>query len=453
MAEMEPMNTDMRLGVTAGSDPVWVRVPADGPIRFECGFAGREEAFPKGIAARNIIAGVTARGMAFRKTNLPFVKIEKIRAIVGQEALDALLEKPVRLHVALNTRTAPEGTDVFYAAADRDVLEGNLQQLNTYFSGMPGGLVVAELGAWPLLEERDLMPVEGTALVVDGSASPVSLYVVSQKGLETLRLVSPQTEKNGVLEVLDEIGWLVAEVFTQYPDCRVAFCLGDAADTYREAILRQQAVDARTVSIGQLGDGLSDWRTVRAGGLAVAARNKTGRQLLDFSWGEFSTRDRWKSLLLPWRSAAFLFLFLAGVVFVHEGFRYRTLKTQDNRLQQKIEEVFREALPNVPVVVDPKRQLQQALQSVNVTTSGGALELSQWLAMIQMRTPKDLQVQWRQLHFEKARVELLGEIASYEELSRLQAALRGGDQSLKVEVEDAQLNAENRRIQFKLLVS
>ena len=366
MDTMDAVKKEIRLGaVGVGKGFSWATVNAHGPLRFECGTTDLSGQAPFQLSnARQAVLGLPADRMAFRRTALPFTKIERIQAVIAQEAMDALLDKPDDVHFALCCSSEGKRSDILYAVSDKPLLKESKARFEKSFAVPPGAMVVSELGAWPLLADLDLLPHDHAALVIDASATPISLYVINHDTALTVRLVSKQAEQAGSEALLEELAWL----------------------------------------------------------------------------------SPWQPVVLVLALATFIGIF-------QQGWLYYFMQKEAADAQKKIEAAFREALPNVPVIIDARKQLQQALQGASLSVPGAGATLNHWLAILQLKTPANLNVEWQHLHYANSAIEILGEVSSYEELSQLQAELSGAEGLNKIDVEDARLITKKNRVQFKLKIS
>jgi len=80
--------------------------------------------------------------------------------------------------------------------------------------------------------------------------------------------------------------------------------------------------------------------------------------------GAYSRSGNWATLLRPWRATAALLL--AGIILsnVVMGIDYFRLSRESEQLHAQIEKTFREALPEIQRIVNPRIQMQQRLDAL-----------------------------------------------------------------------------------------
>lgn len=446
---MEPLTAAKRLGALFAENGIlWVMTPAKGPVLFLCGHTSATEFSPDRTASpRHTVAGLTAWQLPVRKTVMPFTRPERLEAVLPQEATDALLFKQDTPHLAFHAHRLDTDSEVFYAAAPKRVLEDALANYGRH-GITPGSMVVSELAGWPLLEAAGMLGKDETTLVLDGSAIPHAIFVVSQGRISSFRLFRPHGTAHHDT-IVEEIELLLGPMLTGPPPISKAICLGDDQPTYRRLLHQHGVAEINTPALPDLGSGLAEWKYIRPAGLALAARNADTTRLLDFRRGKFAYQENWKPWLTPWQPAVLVFVLWLTATLVQQGWHYFTLKKETVSQQTRIETMFRHALPHVPVLIDPHKQLQQAVDALNTHDSADTLSLSHWIFLLQ-KLPPDFKVDWLQLHYDQEGVALVGEVDSYEDLERLRSILQTGSKITSVEVEEAQFIARTQRVQFTL---
>ena len=146
---MEQVNISKSIGFTPSSEGIlWAQKTTENSTElFECGIASstKKGPLPQLPSPRKTITSVSAVNLTFRHTTLPFTKLERIRAVLNQEAIDNLINRPSNPHIALRTVALQDSTDVFYAVAEKNKIietNKNFEDLGVKSSSM----VVAELG-------------------------------------------------------------------------------------------------------------------------------------------------------------------------------------------------------------------------------------------------------------------------------------------------------------------
>ncbi|MBF0341711.1 MAG: hypothetical protein HQL95_12230 [Magnetococcales bacterium] len=429
--------------VPAGERLIWARLLERDKLLFETGMTvlnGGE---------RGVVAGLSAVDMAIRKTQLPFARRDQIWSILPQEAMDTLVHRFEEPCFAMQWEPADQGAAVFFAVSARQTMESLLTRLGES-SVRPQGMVIAELGAWPLLEAATLIGTQGSILVVDGSALPVAIYAVSEGRLRDLRLVAPSTAALGDEALLEELEWLLTDMtgrLTDPAESRLIF-LGRTREFWATLWEGRGENQVEIPTLEALGQGLRGWESLRAAGLALVAARGQHERLLDFLHG--AGEREWRTWLRPWKGAGVLILMFLLIWGGEELLRFTRAKARHDQLKAETEAIFRDALPHIPVIVEPLLQMKQALGQAGTTREGEFPSLSTWIGLIQTSIPADTQVKWSRLRYEPGEVQLSGEVPSYNHLDRVRAALVPLSKGKETRMDEARIAPESKTVRFRL---
>ena len=130
---------------------------------------------------------------------------------------------------------------------------------------------------------------------------------------------------------------------------------------------------------------------------------------------------------------------------------YLHYSERSSQLSSKIRGAFEKILPGVPML-DPIAQLDQAIRSVEGDQEYPSRALSQWVSLVQTTVPKESNVEWQKLNFENGVIEMTGDVPSYNHLDQVVNGLKGGEEQLKVEVENAQIRSKTKNVRFRIKV-
>ncbi|MBF0270987.1 MAG: hypothetical protein HQL98_02770 [Magnetococcales bacterium] len=439
------MKSKATWGVVPATDKLlWVRLLEHDTLMFETGMA----VIPGG--ERGVVAGLSAVNMAVRKSVLPFSRRDQIWSVLPQEAMDTLVQRFEDPCFAMQWEPVEQGSSVLFALCERHTLDGLLATL-AQATVKPRGVVMAELGAWPLLEAATLIGTQGSMMVVDGSASPVSVYAVTEGRLRELRLVAPATSTLDDTALLEEVAWLLTDLASRLPEAEAAglIFLGRTREFWQPVWERHPANRVEIPPLEALGQGLKQWEWLRPAGLALAAARGQQERLMDFLHG--AGERQWRTWLDPWRGAGVLALILLLVWGGEEALRFTRAKARHDRLKAETEALFREALPHIPVIVEPLLQLKQALgQNSQANKEGEFPTLSTWIGLIQTTVPADTQVKWHRLRYEPGELQLHGEVPSYNHLDRVRAALLPLSKGKETRMDEARIAPESKTVRFRL---
>ena len=425
------------------------------------------------VQGERLLVGLSATHMALRRMSLPsFLRHEQIRAILPQESVDILLERLEQPRFAFHVVPEPEGegAQVFFAVCEGHLLTDLLESV-VGMGGQPVGVVVSELGAWPLLVSEGLLAQDGSAWIVDASLDPPTILHIVNGQLQALRLVAPATVSAGEEAVQEELLWLLDSMPSHalsHQEVEKEDGSSPAIPNEGEQVIflgRSQAFwqpfletsfwrsrfEKADTGYTQVSEpqklGLPDWAWVRPAGLAVAAQEGQAR-LLDFHGvGDFYGLVReW----LPfWRVAGVCLLLLMVVWGGQEGVRYRLAQTQIEHFKYETAALFKKALPRVPVMLDPRLQLRQALSQA-APEGAQTLKMVEWLRLIQNKVGAESKVQWLRFRYDPGEVQLLGEVPSYKHLDQVQNSLKSLSLVREVRTEEAHIVAKTKNVQFRL---
>ena len=181
--------------------------------------------------------------------------------------------------------------------------------------------------------------------------------------------------------------------------------------------------------------------------LALLARGATRGPLLDLLQGPYDRRGSIASWLKPWRAAAavaLVWVLLEAGLLIDD---YRQLTADQATLAEDIEAVFRQTLPEVQKIVNPRVQMERALRSLQPTAGGdGFLQLLAETGEVLRALPgaRPLAVGYR-----GGRIDLDLEVPDLQALDRLKQDLsqRGG-----LETSIQTVTAKEGRVQGRLQV-
>lgn len=427
--------------VAAGEGLLTARLLGEESLYFECGQVVPEP-------SERLVAGLSATQMVFGALTLPFIKSEQIRAVLPQESADLLINRMDNPRFAFRALKDGKSSRVFFAVCESSILADWLDQLRG-LSLKPLAVVVAELGAWPLLERSGLLNEEGSTLVVDASLDPPSIFHIEKGFLHTLRLVAPVTVKLGDYAVADELLWLLDSMRKSLiqaedtPPCPI-YLLGRSQSFWAPFLT---IPGSRIVESNTLAQGLKGWAWIRSAGLALMA--SSGKEKgLDFQQGG-GFYGHWREWLSIWRMAGILGLVLALVWGGGQGTRYYKAQKRYHHYKSETSALFYKTLPHIPVMVDARLQLRQVLNQAAPDSSLGQ-DMGPWIYQIQSKVSADTGVRWFRFRYEPGEVRLMGEVSSYKHLDRVLTTLKSIDGIREVKTEEAHIVKETKKVQFRL---
>jgi len=165
--------------------------------------------------------------------------------------------------------------------------------------------------------------------------------------------------------------------------------------------------------------------------------------------GTYSRSGDWARLLRPWRATAALLV--AGIIIsnVLMGIDYFRLSRESEQLHAQIEKTFREALPEIQRIVNPRIQMQQQLDALQRRqgTGGGFLSLLGQSGSV-LKGMQGVQVSGATFRAGRLDVDLtVNNLQLLDELK--QALMKSG--RLSVEIQSA-TTGQDQRVQSRLRI-
>ena len=165
--------------------------------------------------------------------------------------------------------------------------------------------------------------------------------------------------------------------------------------------------------------------------------------------GAYSRSGNWATLLRPWRATAALLL--AGIILsnVVMGIDYFRLSRESEQLHAQIEKTFREALPEIQRIVNPRIQMQQQLDALQRRqgTGGGFLSLLGQSGSV-LKGMQGVQVSGATFRAGRLDVDLT--VSNLQLLDELKQALMKSGR-LSVEIQSA-TTGQDQRVQSRLRI-
>lgn len=201
----------------------------------------------------------------------------------------------------------------------------------------------------------------------------------------------------------------------------LARLLEEAGDTRPETV--RLIVCAETPAVPDL-DGLGPevvLETWDGPALGLLARNWVDAATMNLLQGTYSRRERLGKLLRPWRPAAALLAVWLAVQFGMNVTQYYRLKHEQAALEQDIVAIYRQAFPEAKRVVDPRAQMQSALDKLRNGSGGGdALSLLNKVSAPLSGAPG---TEVKRINYREGQLELALTVSDLQALDALKARL------------------------------
>lgn len=173
-----------------------------------------------------------------------------------------------------------------------------------------------------------------------------------------------------------------------------------------------------------------------------------GTKQINLLQGSFSRSGEWRRVLKPWRPTAILLLAAVLVSFFATGFDSYRLGKESEKLQADIEATFRKAMPGTKRLVNPRVQMQQALDRLQGGQGGSSflVLLGKTGAVL-----KDVQgIEIGGITFRGGRLDLDIKVPDLQVLDTIKQSLAGTGE-LEVEIQSA-TTGKDQRVQSRLRI-
>jgi general secretion pathway protein L len=279
---------------------------------------------------RRVVALLPGERVSLLDADIPTRKRQKILQAAPWVLEDRLAQDVESLHFALGPRT--ENDRVRIAVVDRSDLEALVGALED--AGIVADVVIPDFLALP----RE--PDEWTMLVEDDR---VIVRTDECDGLSTDRSLS--------MEMLDAL----------IDHSRDAHALPQ-----RIRILRSRDDDELVRALGQSAEAMPEIVDEANDGTPVNAwvPSVPARPPLNLASGEFQMHQEKDEWWLPWRPVLALASAWLMVLAVGEAVNLHQLSQENQRLEQRVEAVFREALPDATRMVNPRLRMERRLNAL-----------------------------------------------------------------------------------------
>lgn len=378
------------------------------------------------VGAR-IISSIPGRHFTQRTVHFPFAdrkRVEKALPFELEDSVPFSLDDVEIDHLVLDKEEKggdkKKESPVLGILLPRTVLRRHLELLAS--AGVdPQVIVPSSIG---LYHVSKLIPVKGTAVLIDGSdlcvksgnvvtvcrsfslAHPTAAINHTLKAIETES--NERVEKAYLLSMNDSLSAELAE-------------LGIAVEQITPEFGGKKAADPIS-----LGLALSDQINFR--------KNEFSYRLADVG-----VRKRRRALIIA-GAAAVLF------ALVNLGVKFYLVQSSYGKLDREIKELYREVFPEARVVADPVRQLRTKLDEAKKkfgALGAGASALDVMKAVTE-GIPREVRVSFQEFNLEGDRLKLQGEAASFESLDKMKAELQKSPLFSEVAVQDTRMGVENK---------
>lgn len=202
----------------------------------------------------------------------------------------------------------------------------------------------------------------------------------------------------------------------------------------------------------------ADPALVPAAGLVLRGARKKQVSGLNFRKGEYFHRKEVKEA-----TGKLLYLIVAVAGIVSLGaldfyFRYHDREARYEVIKSGVRKAYLETFPDAKIIVDESRQLRSAVDELRkkVAALGGGPEKRvtslDLLNAITEKIPGEIQVNVDDLLIDRTKVRIQGDTDSFENVERIKRELETIPFLKKVDVGDAKLSADQKRVKFRIII-
>jgi general secretion pathway protein L len=182
---------------------------------------------------------------------------------------------------------------------------------------------------------------------------------------------------------------------------------------------------------------------------ALAMQSGLPGSELNLLQGSYAPRSRTRQRLRPWYATVALAASLLLLVLAGRTYEYYRLQDQNRQLAQRIEQVFRQAFPEVKRIVNPRAQMRHRLARLAGKTGAADTGFVELLARIAPPMSQTRGLQLQTLRYQSGRLDVQLEVKDLQTLEELRNRLAATG-NLKVELKSA--NASDNKVQGRLLI-
>lgn len=195
-------------------------------------------------------------------------------------------------------------------------------------------------------------------------------------------------------------------------------------------------------------------------GMGLVLRGVRRKQALglNFRKGEYFYRKEAKEA-----TGKLLYLIVAAAVIISLGAldfysRFHDREARYETVKSDIRKAYLDIFPDAKIIVDESQQLKSAVDELRkkVAALGGGPEKKvtslDLLNTIAEKIPKEIQVNVDDLLIDRTKVRIQGDTDSFENVERIKRELETIPFFKKVDVGDAKLSADQKRVKFRIIV-
>jgi len=278
-----------------------------------------------------------------------------------------------------------------------------------------------------------MVPVEGTAVLVDGND-----FCVKKRTMVTAcRSFAGSQPTGGIRHTLKA---LETELGERFEKVRLL-----SANEEVRAALAGLGIEVEQISPDFNGKKVDDPVSL---GLALCDRANFRKGAFAYRAADEGKRRKTRTLVIAGIAAAVLAVTNIGV-------KLYVVQSSYGRLDGEIKEIYRQAFPDARAVADPLRQLRAQLDEAKkkygaLGTGTSALDV---MKAVTEGIPKEVRVSFQEFALEGERLKLQGDAASFDSVDKMKAELQKSPLFAEVTVLDTRMGVDGKvkfRFEMKL---
>ncbi len=396
----------IRFDRTWPDELLWLRVGAEGPGVPE---TGGIEALAAAAAGHRLVVLAPAEAVLLAQATIPARNRQRVIQALPYALEDRLVQDVELLHFAIGPR-APDGA-LNVAVVERAQIDGWLDRLRR--GGLEPEAILPETLATPYEEGAWTVLVDGPVTIV--RSGPQSGFAIDSDNVEAL------------------LGQALAEAGEARPGRLLVHAGEDAASAWPQF----PGIETRLVPLDE-------------DALVLMAHHVDERASINLLQGEYNRREQFGRLYRPWIASAAALGLLVVVHTAMLAWDYMTLSREADRLQQAIEQTYREAFPDATRIVNPRVQMERGLAALG---GGAGADAGGFLDMVKRAAPalKNADgVVLQRVNYRDRRLDLALAIGNLQQLDQLKQRLES-ESGLEIEIQSASAAGDrvDARIQLR----
>jgi hypothetical protein len=278
-----------------------------------------------------------------------------------------------------------------------------------------------------------MIPVDGTALLVDGS----DCCLKSGNTVIACRSYFPAQATGGIRQIIKALE-------TEHAVPIEKACLLSENEKARLELV-ELGISVEQVTPDYYGKKAADPVSL---GLALSEQ-------VNFRKGDFAYRLADEGKRKQKRALIIAGVIAAVFAAVNLGVKFYLIEASYGKVDREIKEIYRQTFPESKAAADPVRQfrakLDEAQKKFGVLGSGSsALDV---MKAVTEGIPKEVRVSFQEFILEGDRLKLSGEAASFESIDKMKAELQKAQPFADIAVQDTRMGVDNKvkfRFEIKL---